>query len=858
MNKLSSAEIKNKFIDFFKSHGHLQINDSSIIPKNDPTLLFINSGMAPIKSYFTGEEQPPCPRLCNVQPCIRTIDIDSIGDKHHLTSFQMLGSWSFGDYFKEKAIELAYKFLTEYLKIPEERLYVTVFSGDKEMGLSFDEEAYKAWKRVGVPESRIVKCGKEDNFWGPTAETGSCGPCTEVFYDTGDGLEYVPGGDFDTKNRYIEIWNAGVFMQFNKNADGTFSRLRFNSVDTGAGLERLSMVLGGYKSVYETDLLFPIKKCILRELENSHILPEKDLLILTDHLRTISLILSEKVVPSNEGRGYVPRKLIRRCMMIISKHKVRNFDFAKIVKFILESYYELFPNFNRNFDFILKELKNEHDQFKKVLSSGIERLESIFSSSKELSANDAFDLVTTYGFPLDLIKQYLEEKNFILDEIGFENKIKTHKEKSKNLNSENARNEIRELFELLKTCKPTLFRGYETLESEANVIHIINKREIIEKAVQGEDICLVLNESCMYAESGGQCADTGYIFNEHFKMQVGDVQKTSSGVFAHFGTIEFGELNEGMKVRIKVNKLRRKEISANHTAVHLLQSALRNIYGNDIHQAGSKVEDEKLRFDFNYDSTFKEEEIEKIEQYVNEYIRSNFDRKVEVKELSEALKSGAIALFESKYRDKVRVVSYGDISSELCGGTHIEKTGDIGLFIIVSVEGIGKGLKRITAITGKEALDYVQNLRRNINTISKTLKVKPEKIIEKISSDISKKNIGKEDKKFSLSEKDLIYINTSLSVKLGYLISKEVNKKLNNEVLKIADEIDGIVVCIAGDEKKQIIIAVGNKISERLNANELISKLMNLVNGKGGGNKRIATGGTSTNTQIIIENLENI
>lgn len=702
MKVLSSTEIKNKFINFFKSQDHLQISDSSIIPKNDPTLLFINSGMAPLKSYFTGEQKPPCPRLCNAQPCIRTIDIDSIGDKHHLTSFQMLGSWSFGDYFKEKAIELAFKFLTEHLEIPKERLYVTVFSGDKELNLSLDQEAYNAWKSVGIPENRIVKCGREDNFWGPTAETGPCGPCTEVFYDTGDGLEYVPGGEFDTKNRYIEIWNAGVFMQFNKNADGTFSRLGFNSVDTGAGLERLAMVMGGYKSVYETDLLLPIKECILNGLESSQSLPERDILILTDHLRTVSLILSERIVPSNEGRGYIPRKLIRRCMMITSKNKLANFDFTKVIKFILERYCELFPNFRKNFDFIIKEFKNEYDQFRKVLSSGLERLESIFSSGKELSADDAFDLVTTYGLPFDLIKQYTEERNFTLDEVGFENKIKIHKEKSKSSNLESARSEIKELSKLLETGAPTIFEGYEALDSTAKVIHIINQRKMVERAVEGESICLVLDKSCMYAESGGQCADKGYIIGENFKVNVKDVQKTPSGVIVHFGTVEYGEVTENVKVKIEVNRLRREEISANHTAVHLLQSALRNIYGTDIHQAGSKVEDKKLRFDFNYDGTFKEEEIENIENQVNKYIRKNLDRKVEVKDLSEALKDGAMALFESKYGEKVRVVSYENVSRELCGGTHIKKTGDIGLFIIISVEGIGKGLKRITAITGKE------------------------------------------------------------------------------------------------------------------------------------------------------------
>ena len=351
--KLSSIGIKNKFLSFFKERGHMEITNSSIIPKNDPTLLFINSGMAPIKNYFTGVEKPPCPRLCDIQSCIRTIDIDSVGDKHHLTSFQMLGSWSINDYFKEKAIALAFEFLTKYLNIPKEKLYVTVFSGDKDLDLPLDEEAYEYWKKVGMPEDHIVKCGKEDNFWGPTAETGPCGPCTEIFYDTGEGLKYVPGGEFDTKKRYIEIWNAGVFMQLNKNADGTFSRLSFTSVDTGAGLERIAMVLGGYSTVYDTDLLNPIKKFIESNIPSGSSICAKDILIMTDHLRTATLILSEKVPPSNEGRGYIPRKLLRRCMMITAKNKIWDFDFSGVANFIIEKYSELFANFSKNKNYII-------------------------------------------------------------------------------------------------------------------------------------------------------------------------------------------------------------------------------------------------------------------------------------------------------------------------------------------------------------------------------------------------------------------------------------------------------------------------------------------------------------------------
>ena len=461
MEKLSSIEIKNKFLSFFKERGHMEITNSSIIPKNDPTLLFINSGMAPIKNYFTGVEKPPCPRLCDIQSCIRTIDIDSVGDKHHLTSFQMLGSWSINDYFKEKAIALAFEFLTKYLNIPKEKLYVTVFSGDKDLDLPLDEEAYEYWKKVGMPEDHIVKCGKEDNFWGPTAETGPCGPCTEIFYDTGEGLKYVPGGEFDTKKRYIEIWNAGVFMQLNKNADGTFSRLSFTSVDTGAGLERIAMVLGGYSTVYDTDLLNPIKKFIESNIPSGSSICAKDILIMTDHLRTATLILSEKVPPSNEGRGYIPRKLLRRCMMITAKNKIWDFDFSGVANFIIEKYSELFANFSKNKNYIIDEFKKEQEQFGKVLKNGLERLEQIKLSSKNISSDEAFELVTTYGLPFDIICGYAEENGMNVDKKGFENKINEHKEKSKNVHGSSENANLKNILKQFEDCKATEFVGYD-------------------------------------------------------------------------------------------------------------------------------------------------------------------------------------------------------------------------------------------------------------------------------------------------------------------------------------------------------------------------------------------------------------
>ena len=856
MEKLSSIEIKNKFLSFFKEKDHMEITDSSIIPKNDPTLLFINSGMAPIKNYFTGVEKPPYPRLCDIQPCIRTIDIDSIGDKHHLTSFQMLGSWSINNYFKEKAIALAFEFLTERLNIPQEKLYVTVFSGDEELGIPCDDEAYEYWRKVGMPESHIVKCGKEDNFWGPTAETGPCGPCTEIFFDTGEGESYAPGKEFDTKKRYIEIWNAGVFMQFNKNADGTFSKLSFTSVDTGAGLERLAMVLGGHKSVYETDLLAPIKEKI-ESLPDGNKIPERDILIMTDHLRTACLILSEKVAPSNEGRGYIPRKLIRRCMMITGKSGIKNFDFSAVVEFILENYKNIFAKFSTNKTYIVEEFEKEHNQFEKVLTGGLERLAAIKNESNKISAEDAFDLVTTYGLPIDIIKVYAEENKMELDEKGFEFKLEEHKSKSRNTGKTSGKNLVKDLSGILSECRATKFFGYNSSTCEAEIVKIIKDEKECKTAEEGENAILVLSDSVFYVESGGQCADTGIIKTENAEFEVTDVQKTSEGIFIHFGKVKSGSLAVNNQVECIVDEARRLKISNNHTSVHLLQSALQQLYGKNVHQAGSKVEPDKLRFDFNYDGTITDEEIGKLERIVNSNIRKNISRKVEIMNVQDAIQSGAMALFESKYGENVRVVSFGDVSNELCGGIHTEKTGNIGLFVILGAEGIGKGIKRITATTGDDANEYIRKKINDLNQIAKLLRVKPEMVLEKIQKEISVKPHKKEEAK-PISESDIKPLHGQNIADCGYIEVSEGGKKTVSEIGKLSDKLGKILVAIVGADKKQVIIAVPDSLVAKVQANEILKILMPKINGKGGGNKKVATCGTDAKTSDIVSEIAKI
>lgn len=852
MTVISSKEIRNKFLEFFQEHQHLLIENSSIIPRNDPTLLFINSGMAPLKRYFTGEENPPKERLCNIQPCIRTIDIDEIGDKHHLTSFQMLGSWSINNYFKEGAVSLAFKFLTEYLKIPKNKLYVTVFSGDKDMGLGADEEAESFWEKVGIEKSHIVRCGKDDNFWGPTSDTGPCGPCTEVFYDTGKGEEnkYSPGGEFDTKNRYIEIWNAGVFMQFNKNADGSYSKLSFTSVDTGAGLERLSMVINGYSSVYDTDMLRPIKDKICEELKGKGTLPERDVLIMTDHLRTISLILSEKVTPSNEGRGYIPRKLIRKCVMILAKSKIKGFKFSNIVRFITEIYSELYPEFSNNADYIVSEFKSEVDQFDKVLKNGIERLEEIKRRDKYINGEEAFDLVTTYGLPFEIIKEFTDENSIKVDEDDFNKRLDRHRDISRN-NKSSSESEVNiDEGILSKFCK-TNFCGYDNLTWSSKVVGIVKDGIYSESLKKGEKGIIILESSCMYAESGGQCADKGYITGAKGSMSVENVKKSKQGVFTHIGRMESGTIKIGETVEIKANELRRRKLANNHTSVHLLHSVLRSLYGKDLHQSGSKVEEDRLRFDFNYDGTIEREDVFKIESLVNSYIRDNIPQVTSVKEIKEAIEEGALALFESKYGDKVRVVTFGDASKELCGGTHTDRTGNIGTFIILSAEGIGKGIKRITAVTGDEALNYLHSRTAILGDVCAALKVKPQGICEKLQKVLSKEDKTIKDNK--AKETEIIEFKGKNNKSYAYFLKDEKTKTLVDETAKAAEKIQGVAICICMDKKTQIIVSTAKSEREKTKASEVLSYIIKRVGGKGGGNERMASGGTEASVEKILD-----
>ena len=826
----SSHEIKEKFLNFFVKNGHLKIDGSSVIPKNDPTLLYINAGMAAIKNYFTGDEIPPQKELCNIQSCIRTIDIDDIGDRYHLTSFHMLGSWSIGSYFKDRAIELAYDFLVNTLRIPLSKLYVSVFAGDDKLNLPFDSESKNNWIKVGIPEDHIVSFGMEDNFWGPASETGPCGPCTEVFYDTGIGKEYSVGGFFDT-SRYIEIWNAGVFMMFNKDSNGSFSNLAFNSVDTGAGLERLTMTLNGLSNVYETDLIHPIYNFIDIKI---HFDDKRDTRILADHLRTVSLILSENQEISNEGRGYIPRKLIRKCISILKKNKKsENFDLSEVVEFIAENDNDL----RKNKDNIIEKFSEEKDKFEEILDIGLKKLH-IISRNGKITSKDAFDLVTSSGLPFEFIKEYASEKAIDINEDDFNKLLRQHKEISRANSSIDGSNNILSLFDKISDTEKTDFVGYSSLRCKSKVLKIFSESlDSLETSGGYNSVFLIFDKTPIYAKSGGQESDIGKIKSSTFDGFIEYAIKKDN-LFVHYCKVKDGKIKINDEVEIEVDEDLRNSHARAHSATHLLQSALRDVFGLDVHQKGSKVSSDLLHFDFNFQDKISREKICKIERIVNNNIRKNISSNISEMTLNEAVKSGATAIFSEKYGNIVRVVSFGNISKELCGGTHVSQTGDIGMFIINSCESIGKGIKRITAFCSLKALDYIQHVMNCALDAAETLHIK----VDDLSNTVSKLNVHKKEVTIKKIDKSsLKFLNTKTP--FAYFICEDDFS--SGLVSDMAEQISGVFLIVSLN-KKRISLSVSKKL-DNLNAKDLLLTVLNKFGGKGGGNQKMSSGGFTQN-----------
>ena len=841
---LSTADLRNKFIDYFKSHGHQAVASSSLVPADDPTLLFTNAGMNQFKDCFLGAEKRSYTRAVSSQRCVRAggkhNDLENVGytARHH-TFFEMLGNFSFGDYFKKEAIEFAWNFLTKEIGLPKEKLLVTVYSED--------DEAFDIWENhIGVPKEKIIRISTSDNFWS-MGDTGPCGPCSEIFYDHGAHIwGGPPGTPEEDGDRFIEIWNL-VFMQFNKQADGTMEPLPKPSIDTGMGLERISAILQNVHSNYEIDLFQNLIKSAA-SIVGSEDLENKSLRVIADHIRSCSFLICDGVMPSNEGRGYVLRRIIRRAVRHGYQLGANDIFFYKLVASLAKEMGEAYPELVDQLPVIEKVLRVEEEQFSKTLARGMAILNDTLETleSDTVPGDVVFKLYDTYGFPTDLTNDVAREHDLKIDEEGFEAAMQAQRARAQQASNFGA-----DYNSKLAVDHTTSFTGYTDVEGQANVVELIADNAFVEKLEDGQEGVVVLDSTPFYAESGGQAGDKGVLRVANGEFIVTDTQKMGNA-FAHKG-IAKGSVSKGDTATAAIDAANREAIKKNHSATHLLHAALHEILGEHVTQKGSLVEAPRMRFDFSHFEAVTAEQLAEIERRVNQEIRANHTLATELMDLDEAKASGAMALFGEKYDEKVRVVTMGPFSVELCGGTHVTRTGDIGLFKITSEAGIASGVRRIEAVTGEHALEVVQTQQATLSSLSALLKTDSQNVLDRV---VSLQNQTKELEKALNSAKqklasqqgadmlsNAVEIN-GVKVLIANLEGVEA-KSLRSMMDDIKNRIgEGIVVLgVASDNKVNLIAGVTKSLTGKVKAGELINFVAAQVGGKGGGRPDMAQAG---------------
>ena len=728
-------QLRKMFLEFFESKGHLALKSFSLVPHNDKSLLLINSGMAPLKPYFTGQEIPPRKRVTTCQKCIRTGDIENVGKTaRHGTFFEMLGNFSFGDYFKEEAIQWTWEFLTEVVGLDPDRLYPSVYVDD--------DEAFEIWnKKMGIPAERIFKFGKEDNFW--EHGSGPCGPCSEVYYDRGEKYgcgkpDCTVGCDCD---RYMEIWND-VFTQFDNDGNGNYSELEQKNIDTGMGLERLASVVQDVDSIFDVDTIKALRDHVCRLAEKEYGKEYNDdvsIRVITDHIRSVTFMISDGIMPSNEGRGYVLRRLLRRACRHGRLLGIHKGFLPELAQTVIEGSKDGYPELEEKKEFILKVITKEEEQFNKTIDQGlgilsdlIEKLEA--EGKKTLAGEDAFRLYDTYGFPLDLTKEILEEKEIGVDEEGFQKCMEVQRKKARDAREvTNYMGADVTVYESIDPSVTSTFVGYDNLTYESDVAVLTTETELVDALSDGEKGTIFVNETPFYATSGGQEADTGYIRTADGEFRVEDTVKLLGGKIGHIGVVTKGMIKTGDKVTLEVDAKKRALSARNHSATHLLQKALRTVLGTHVEQAGSSVNEDRLRFDFTHFSAMTPEELQKVEDMVNEKIREALPVVVKNMPIEEAKKTGAQALFGEKYGDIVRVVNMSDFSIEFCGGTHVSNTSEIMAFKIISETGVAAGVRRIEALTSEGLMKYYNDLEEKLKNAAHLLKATPDNLADKIT-----------------------------------------------------------------------------------------------------------------------------
>lgn len=842
----TSAELRQAFLDFYASKQHQIVASSSLVPGNDATLLFTNAGMVPFKDVFLGADQRSYTRATSSQRCVRAggkhNDLENVGytARHH-TFFEMLGNFSFGDYFKVEAIHYAWEFLTETLKLPKEKLWVTVFEEDL--------EAEKIWiEQIGVDPSRVARIGAKDNFWS-MGDTGPCGPCTEIFYDHGEEIFGGPPGTPDEDgDRYIEIWNL-VFMQYNRQADGTMEPLPKPSVDTGMGLERIAAILQGVHSNYEIDIFQGLISDIADLLEWKD-LEHKSLRVIADHIRSCSFLVADGIMPSNEGRGYVLRRIIRRAIRHGHKLEAKSHFFYKVVASLAKQMGDAYPELIEQQAVIEKILRIEEEQFSRTLDRGMALLENILSELKGdvILGEDVFKLYDTYGFPADLTADIARERNLTIDQDGFDKAMKSQRERAQQASQFGT-----DYNEQLKSDQVSNFKGYTQHELSSTIVELFVNGESVETLKAGEQGVVILDETPFYAESGGQVGDTGVLRSEAGVFEVKDTVKVGNA-FAHHGIAQT-QFSLQQKVNAEIDVDSRNAIVKNHTATHMLHEALRKVLGDHVTQKGSLCDADKLRFDFSHFEAVTAEELHTVERMVNNEIRENHQRNTELMAIEKAKAQGAMALFGEKYDEEVRVVTLGSFSTELCGGVHVNQTGDIGLFKIASESGIAAGVRRIEAFTGNAALNFVDTQANSLTKIASMVKSDVNSAVSKVEQLIGKSK---------LLEKEITQLKQKLAAQAGSdLVNQviEINgikvlianlenteaKALRGMVDDLKNKMGSAIVFLAtaNDEKVSLIAGVTKDLTNSVKAGELVNVVAQQVGGKGGGRPDMAQAGGS-------------
>ena len=856
MQKYGVNELRRMFLEFFESKGHLAMKSFSLVPHNDKSLLLINSGMAPLKPYFTGQEIPPCKRVTTCQKCIRTGDIENVGKTaRHGTFFEMLGNFSFGDYFKKESIAWTWEFLTEVVGLDPDRLYPSVYLED--------DEAWEIWnKDIGIPADRIFRFGKEDNFW--EHGSGPCGPCSEVYYDRGEEYgcgkpDCTVGCDCD---RYMEIWN-NVFTQFDNDGNNHYTELEQKNIDTGMGLERLACIVQGVDSMFDVDTIKALREHVSTlagaEYGKSYD-TDVSIRVITDHIRSVTFMISDGIMPSNEGRGYVLRRLLRRACRHGRLLNIEGEFLTKLAQTVIEGSKDGYPELDEKKEFIFKVIAKEEEQFNKTIDQGLsilaemeEELEK--KGEKTLGGDQAFKLYDTYGFPLDLTREILEEKGISVDEEGFQAAMKVQRETAR------AAREVTNymgadvtVYESIDPSVTSTFVGYDHLSWKSPVTVLTTETELVEALSEGQKGTIFVEETPFYATSGGQEADKGVIRTAEGEFQVEDVVKLLGGKIGHVGIVTKGMLKVGDEAELTVDQEKRSLSANNHSATHLLHKALRMVLGTHVEQAGSSVNEDRLRFDFTHFSALTPEEIKKVEEIVNEQIQKNLTVKVENMPIEEARKTGAAALFGEKYGDIVRVVSMGDFSIEFCGGTHVANTGVITAFKIISETGVAAGVRRIEALTAKGLMNYYSELEEKLHRAAKLLKASPDKLEEKITHVLAENKELRaevESLKSKLAKDAMGDVTDQITEVKGLsLLAARIEGVDMNGLRELGDQMkeklgEGVIVLASAVDGKVSLMAMATEgaVKQGAHAGNLIKGIASLVGGGGGGRPNMAQAG---------------